>query len=159
MSLRYVLTPGGSAVVLSDTALKTMNHYRQIAPRSKEAGGQLFARFEGDDTIIVEATPPKWCDRRNRYNFHPSRWLQQQEIRKRYACGLHFVGDWHTHPESLPQPSQKDYRNMQECFNDSIHDLNRFIMIIVGYAEAPEGLHVTLIGQNSVQLMFCENSL
>jgi integrative and conjugative element protein (TIGR02256 family) len=158
LSLRYVLEQGGSAVVLTDEVLVTMNRYRQTGQNDKEAGGQLFAQFEGSDAIIVEATPPKWCDRRSRHHFQPNRWFQQQDIRKRYAQGLHFVGDWHTHPEPVPHPSKEDLCNMQECFKSSLHDLHAFIMIIVGYAQVPDGLHVALIEQNAVRLMTCENS-
>jgi integrative and conjugative element protein (TIGR02256 family) len=149
--------PGGSAVILTDAVLVTMNHYRQKEQSDKEAGGQLFAKFEGSDTVIVEATPPKWCDRRGRHHFQPNRWIQQQDIQKRYTQGLHFVGDWHTHPEPVPHPSQEDFRNMQECFKTSLHDLHAFIMVIIGYEQVPAGLHVTLIEQDAIRLMTCEN--
>jgi integrative and conjugative element protein (TIGR02256 family) len=145
MSLRFVIMHGGPAIILSDEALATMDRFRQINPRDKEAGGQLFARIEGIDTVIVEATPPGWLDRRARYRFWPNCWFQQREIRDRYAKGLHFVGDWHTHPEAMPRPSCEDIRNMVECFKASLHDLRAFVMIVVGTASAPEGLHVALI--------------
>lgn len=144
-------------MVLTDAALAAMNRFRQTGPRDKEAGGQLFARFDGTDTVIVEATSPKWLDRRNRYGFWPNRWIQQREIRERYTRGLHFVGDWHTHPEPIPYPSQEDFRNMQECFRHSLHDLHAFVMIVVGTAQAPAGLHVTLIEQNTIRVMICED--
>jgi len=115
VSLRYVLTLGETSVIISDEAIATMIRFRQLGSPQKEAGGQLFGRFDGSRTIIVEATSPKWLDRRGRAILHPNRWLQQREMRARYARGLHFIGDWHTHPEKNPQPSKEDLP--QRCIN------------------------------------------
>ncbi len=155
MTLRFVLKQGGPAIVLSQSVLDTMNRYRQTSLQHKEAGGQLFAQFIGADTVIVEATPPTQLDRRSRSRFWPNRLLQQREIRDRYKKGLHFVGDWHTHPESVPYPSSDDTQSMMECFKLSVHELQAFVLVIIGLNPAPEGLHVALIhGKVMKQLTF-----
>lgn len=153
VSLRYVLVPGGASVVITDQAIRTMKRFRQTGSMQKEAGGQLFGHFDGLRTIVVEATPPKLLDRRGRAIFRPNRWLQHREIRDRYARGLHFIGDWHTHPEKIPHPSNADLHNMAECFERSVHELHAFVMIIVGTALPPEGLHVSLIKKDDVLIM------
>ena len=153
MSLRYVLVPGGASIVITEQAITTMNRHRQAGSFQKEAGGQLFGRFDKARTIIVEATPPKWLDRRGRAKFRPNRWLQHREIRDRFARGLHFIGDWHTHPEKIPYPSSEDLQSMKECFERSVHELHAFLMIIVGTALPPKGLHVSLIKKDSVLTM------
>lgn len=159
MSLRYGFTPGGASLIISDKAISTMIRFRQIGSSQKEAGGQLFGHFDGSDTIIVEATRPKWVDRRGRTIFRPNRWLQHREIRDRYARGLHFIGDWHTHPEKIPRPSNEDLHNMTECFERSVHELHAFVMIIVGTALPPEGLHVSLVKKDEVLTMVQETVL
>jgi integrative and conjugative element protein (TIGR02256 family) len=150
VTLRFVEHLGGPAIVLTKSALSTINRYQQVASRDKEAGGQLFAKFEGADTVIIEATHPKWLDRRTRYGFRPNRWLQQLEIRDRHTKGLHFVGDWHTHPESVPNPSREDIFNMIECFNLSHHDLQAFVMVVIGIEPVPKGLYVALVQGETV---------
>ena len=150
VSLRYVLAPDSASIIITCEAIRTLKKFRQTVPLQKEAGGQLFGRFEGSRTIIVEATPPKWLDRRSKTTFHPNRWVQRLEIRNRYARGLHFVGDWHTHPERIPHPSNEDKRNMMECFERSVHELHAFVMIIIGTELLPEGLHVSLIKKDAV---------
>lgn len=151
MMLRYTLPQGGPALILSDPVLATFGRYRQLSPRAKEAGGQLFAQFHGADIILAEATPPKWLDRRSRNGFVPNRWTQQREIRERYTLGLHFVGDWHTHPEPVPRPSHDDIYSMIACFGQSLHELRAFVLIIVGTKPAPEGLYSAVIDRNTVQ--------
>lgn len=153
MTLRYVVATGGPALVLTDPALAAMTRFRQTGERDKEAGGQLFAIFEGVETLIVEVTPPKLLDRRTRHGFRPNRILQRREIRSRHKRGLHFVGDWHTHPEPNPRPSEDDLKNMQECFAKSVHELRTFAMIILGTDPLQTGLHVALVGAKSVQIL------
>ncbi len=159
MSYKYVLPIGTSAVVISDHAAETIKSFRQLEPQDKEAGGQLFARFNEKDTIIVEATKPKLLDRRSRSGFRPNRWLQRREIRERHKRGLHFVGDWHTHPEPVPVASAIDLSNTKDCFNRSQHELKAFVMIIAGTKDFPEGLYVALVEQNSLRPMAYEKSL
>ena len=150
MSLRYVLEPGGAALTFSNEVINTMIQYRQTCRFHRESGGQLFGHFSELRTLIVEATRPKWLDRRSRLEFKPNRWLQRREIHARYIEGLHFVGDWHTHPELTPHPSGEDFQNMKDCFERSVHGLNAFVMVVVGLAPPPAGLHISLIKKNSV---------
>jgi len=58
--------------------------------------------------------------------------------------GLHFVGDWHTHPEAIPTPSSSDIRTITEAVAKSRHHLFGFLMIVVGSGDFPTGLHVSL---------------
>jgi integrative and conjugative element protein (TIGR02256 family) len=56
----------------------------------------------------------------------------------------HYVGDWHTHPSPVPSPSGTDVFNISSCVASSEHELNGFLMIIVGTNPFPEGLRVSL---------------
>lgn len=156
MTLRYTLAPKGPAIVLPDLVLATFDQFRQRSPRDKEAGGQLFARFDGADTVIVEATKPTWLDHRHHQSFEPNRWLQQREIRKQRTRGFHFVGDWHSHPEPVPRPSFLDIQSMKECFLHSQHELKNFVLIVVGYRPGSAGVYVALVNHKVIQLNLAE---
>jgi integrative and conjugative element protein (TIGR02256 family) len=142
--IRYVIQPGGPGILVADRVLATLLRHRQSTPGAMEAGGQLFARFDGTETNVVEATGPTPFDHRGRFFFHPSRLFQRLEIRNCYKKGLHFVGDWHTHPQSYPRPSSEDRKSIHDCFLKSRHDLLAFVLIVVGTADPPSGLHVGL---------------
>lgn len=140
----YPIGDSGQALVLSDIVLEHLQSQRQIEPRSPEAGGQLFARFVAREIRIEEATGPHHTDKRGRTFYRPDRRAERKEIQDRYKSGLHYVGDWHTHPSTRPVPSSTDLRNIKECFLRSRHELNGFVLIIVGTAPAPEGLRVSV---------------
>lgn len=57
--------------------------------------------------------------------------------------GFHFVGDWHTHPEPVPTPSKFDKKTINEAVAKSRHNLQSFVMVIVGSGCLPAGLHVS----------------
>ena len=151
MILRYAPNEGGRLVVITDAALSTLLCFRQIRPRDTEAGGQLFARFDGAEVVIVEATPPTPRDYRTRFTFRPNRPLQRKAIEQRHKSSLHFVGDWHTHPEPQPTPSRDDLLGMQECFRMSTHDLSAFLMVIVGTQPPPHGWYVALVNSTGAK--------
>ena len=156
MTLTYRLEPGGPAVVLTEAVIETLLKHRQLELKDNEAGGQLFARFEGKDTIIVEATEPKNSDKRKRYWFEPNKHLQRQEIKAKHKNGEHFVGDWHTHPQSIPSPSGDDLKSIIDCFRKSHHELKAFLMVIVGTAELPEGLLVCLVDGSGLSQLYSQ---
>lgn len=149
---RYILTvdtlcyrcPGEAWLLeLAPAVLRHLGAHKQQRRLSCEAGGQLFARLDGSGRVrVVEATGPRRSDRRSIFGFEPDRRAERHEIAMRYEQGLHFVGDWHTHPQRIPAPSGRDERSMQEMVLQSAHDLPGFFMVIVGQAEFPAGLYV-----------------
>ncbi len=139
----------GQRIIFTDAVLGHFRKHNQSRIWRKEAGGQLFARFELPDIIVEEATGPRLCDLRTRFSFRPNRTAEQREIDNRHKKGLHFIGDWHTHPEEIPQPSHLDIASMQETVAKSVHNLNGFLMVIVGTKEFPSALSISLCdGEN-----------
>lgn len=144
MSVEYSLGSSRQRLVLGDAALNYMNRHQQKRWWQREAGGQLFARFHDEHLIVEEATGPRSGDKRSRISYIPHPAAEQREIDKRFGLGLHYVGDWHTHPEKFPVPSASDFVSIRNCFMKSRHDLNAFLLVIVGLAPLPAGLHVSL---------------
>lgn len=142
--IAYPLGTSGQTLILTDLVLAHFERHRQLTPESKEAGGQLFARFDGDIIRIERATGPRPSDRRSLMTFVPNRLAERREIKQLLRERLHYVGDWHTHPEPRPRPSRTDIDSFRDMFRKSRHRLESFVMVIVGTAAAPEGLFVGL---------------
>ena len=134
----------GTIVYFSVEVMKHFVEHRQEGKIKTEIGGQLFAKFVKNGVRVVRATEPNTTDRRGWAWFRPDQRMQNTEIKRLFGEGLHFVGDWHTHPECEPSPSSWDLKSMEDCFKKSSHELKAFVMVIVGRAPFPEGLWVSL---------------
>lgn len=134
----------GPSVEMADTVLDHLSRHRQTTCWKREAGGQLFAGFDGERWVVEKATGPRRSDLRSRFGFRPDRRAEQREIDQAFALGLHFIGDWHTHPEPVPKPSVDDLESVAEMVRESSHELPGFVMVIVGQQAPPNGLWVSL---------------
>jgi integrative and conjugative element protein (TIGR02256 family) len=131
-------------VEIAAPVVRRLHRYRQNRWWKREAGGQLFARIEGAHWSIVEATGPRKSDRRTRFGFVPDRTAEQAEIQDRFAKALHYVGDWHTHPEPRANPSEEDRTSMARMVAASSFQLPGLLMLIVGTEPTSDGLWLSL---------------
>ncbi len=143
--------PSGEELIISAHVLSIMSGFRQTWPFSCEAGGQLFATLQEKRVTITDATRPGILDIRRRFGFYSSRKSAQMAIDKRYEEGLHFVGEWHTHPEPYPTPSGADLDSMKEMVTLSKHALSGYIMLILGTAAGYKGLYASIHCRNHWQ--------
>ncbi len=140
---RYRIPDSDQVLVIAAAVAQTFERYRQDRD-SAEAGGLLFAEFLLPTIIIREATPPNSLDKRSRNGFVPCRKIHNELITQRFELGLHFVGEWHTHPEPRPFPSALDLESMYDSFIKSKHELSAFVLIIVGSRSPGLSLWVSL---------------
>ncbi len=117
-------------LVFADEVLDHFGLHRQTA--GPEVGGQLFGTFAGGIIRVTLATGPRSKDKKRRFLFIPSRVRERREITVCFMNGLHYLGDWHTHPEVSPRPSNIDLNSMRDCFTKSRHEHRAFVMVIVG---------------------------
>lgn len=157
--LMYAVGQSGQSLIIEQPVLQHFKRHQQKRWYQKEAGGQLFARFEGDRVVVADLTGPRKSDRRTRFSYEADRSDERREIEERYDLGQHYVGDWHTHPERLPQPSGLDIKSIGECVRKSGHALNAFLLIVVGTGELPGALCVLIHdGQQALRLIPDGNS-
>jgi integrative and conjugative element protein (TIGR02256 family) len=131
-----------SLLIISDRVQSHLKQNRQYKTSAPERGGQLFARFEPNKVIIERATGPRSSDRMSRFFFSPDRKSEQVEINSFFSEKLHYVGDWHSHPQPIAKPSDLDLRTMADCFTRSRHSLSHFVLVIVGQSSLPQCLWV-----------------
>ena len=118
-------------LTISPGVLKHFEKHQQKQPAALEAGGQLFARLSSEEVVIEKATGPRPSDFRARALYVPDRVTEQPEINHWHKKGLHYVGDWHTHREAMPRPSNSDRESIRESFIRSTHILRGFVLIVV----------------------------
>jgi len=141
---QFEIWPGVRKLILEPKVIEILRGFRQIDSAAAEAGGQLFGYFSEDAMICSYATGPKSKDQRSRYFFKPDAKLEQKDIDTQFAEGMHYFGDWHTHPEANPIPSGLDKRDFNRIVRQSKKQISCFIMIIVGTSNAEPGLFVAV---------------
>lgn len=115
----------------SSKPLVTLNKFRQIGLK-KEAGGLLFAKELESNIVEIEyVSIPTKFDWRSRFGFRPNKRAAQKLINENFNQGLYYVGDWHTHPQICPIPSDQDMKTIKDIFCKSTHNLNYLIMVIL----------------------------
>jgi integrative and conjugative element protein (TIGR02256 family) len=140
----YPIGTSGETVEVSDRVLGHLRRHRQMRLWQCEAGGLLFARIDGQRIRIERATGPRRTDSRTPFSYHADRKAEQREIDAMFNNGLHYVGDWHTHPEQVPSPSGRDLKTFASRVLMSTHQFNGILFGIVGRAEPPVGLLLLL---------------
>lgn len=158
MSIQYPIGESGQFLAIEQNVLDHFVKWRQVDPKMPEAGGQLFGAVEGQCIQVKLATGPRRSDRRGRFFFVADRLAERREISTLHKSGLHYFGDWHTHSQCIPTPSATDILSMADLFARSKHELNAFLMVIVGTAVFPEGLHVSLHEASSWSKLASKNS-
>jgi len=139
---KFNLPHSNQQILLNPSVLEVFSIYRQLKSEP-ESGGLLFAEFNFPQIYITEVSIPHSSDKRWRTYFIPNRILQRRLIRSQFKRGLHFVGEWHTHPTPVPLPSSVDLESMNEAFSKSRHELNYFMMVIVGNSHEKLNLWVS----------------
>lgn len=128
--------PDDSLQVLVDDAC--VQHWRKFRQRrfwQPEVGGLLFAPSVGSSdgrVHITKVSGPHASDRGKRYSLFLDHKLCLSEIEIQFTKGLHFVGYWHTHPETLPALSSVDKKAFRKVLRNGGLQVERFIAVVVG---------------------------
>ncbi|EKO3482258.1 Mov34/MPN/PAD-1 family protein [Vibrio fluvialis] len=120
----------GLSVYFSEKAIEQLHHYKQTGNKN-EAGGFLFGEIRAGVVTIKTVSTPNKADKRSRFGFSWNKREANKTIQENFKNGLHYLGDWHTHPCSQPTPSLDDTQAIRSTFLDSQHQLNYFIMLIL----------------------------
>lgn len=125
--------PCGASIWLSSRAIETMVTLASNAGRH-ETGGILIGRYsaEGWSADIVEATPKPRGSSSGWFWFQRSQNGLASLLQSRWQAGLHYLGEWHSHPGGLPLPSYPDIRAMQKIADDEAYRCSSPILVILG---------------------------
>lgn len=141
----------GVLITFTDECLGVLSSQRQTGWLAKEIGGQLFARFTPESVDVTVATITRGKSRRSRFGFFPDRDAERADVLSLFKQGLHYLGDWHTHPQDLPTPSSTDEWELRDIFVKSQHELPFMLLVVVGTTPPPAGLYVGAVTSSSVR--------
>jgi integrative and conjugative element protein (TIGR02256 family) len=119
-------------VLIEPIVLDTIKRHRQRSFTSPEAGGILLGYRRGFHLHLVHATEPGKKDRMTRTSFRRedgSHAAHALALWRRTDHEIDYLGEWHTHPETSPQPSTIDRCAWQEILRKRAET---FVFLIMG---------------------------
>lgn len=123
--------------------LQVFSDFAQVKAGSPESGGLLLGSEHGGNFDIVEATKPTKRDVRNLFSFTRNVYGHRDKAKKLWQQSqgtVGYLGEWHTHPEDYPTPSEKDRFEWQKLVNKREVG-NPLIVVIIGR----KGIYIELL--------------
>jgi integrative and conjugative element protein (TIGR02256 family) len=106
-----ILLSGGRIVMIADAVAERIQSFATSHGSTKEAGGILLGSYRGPHVEVVGCTVPLPKDKRRIFGFirrDPGHSAAAIAAWRTSGGIMTFVGEWHTHPEDNPMPSQTD---------------------------------------------------
>lgn len=137
-----------SLVVISTEVANILLSYRQLSDSSPESAGVLIGERRDIHIVITRLSEPSICDIRSRFMVDRISKHHQKAIDDAFRKSngeLHYLGEWHTHPENVPKPSMTDYTSWHKNLNSELP----LILIIAGRTHFWVGKKI----QNNIEVL------
>jgi integrative and conjugative element protein (TIGR02256 family) len=109
-------------VIIPSKVLTTLHRYRQHNFWHTEKGGIFLGRYRGQHIEVTDITLPQNTDIAGRFFFNRCSPFHQQYANKQWQesnSEITYIGEWHTHPERTPTPSQQDISEWRSKLADN----------------------------------------
>lgn len=121
-------------VVFSSEAAVQLARLARQADDGKETGGILFGAdcgLAGPLTVRQCGDPGPAAIRRRSYFRRDLAYATALAEQAAARDGSVWIGEWHTHPLSMPEPSDLDLRTYRQLLNDPVLAFPRILAVIV----------------------------
>ena len=112
-----------------DDAVQDAIYTARDAALPREVGGLLFGTYP--DSCSVHVTDVIMCAPGGLCDFERTT-PDPDAVKTLWDRGVHYVGDWHSHPHASPHPSSTDISTLIETANDPAAKCPAPIVLIVG---------------------------
>ena len=140
--LTYRLPGAAWSLAFPPAAVEHLHAHAQRRCWSKERVGQLYSADLSSSTVRIDAITTLG----SRWSSHTAVRLDMPAVlaerKKMFAAGLHCLGFWHSHPQTIPVPSQDDITMAADHAQAASAMFAGLVFVIIGTASAPDGLGV-----------------
>lgn len=140
-------------VVFEPQVLSVFWKYRQRFFWQPESGGILLGRRRGRHLEVLAATEPSPHDKRFTYFFSRGVEGHAEAAEQAWIRGGHqvdYLGEWHTHPQTIPTPSSMD--RAEWCKLVQQHpDMTTLLTVVVGTKELRVELRGRRVGYDVLE--------
>lgn len=143
----------GLKVQLAASALSSIRSAILAGDSRLETGGALFGPRDGS-AVLHALGPGPMAEHGARFFRRDIAFTQREADQVYRADGSQWIGEWHTHIDVPPSPSDLDLHTYLTHFADPDLNFNRFIAIVVAPSAPEPSLAVWLLErqQHSITL-------
>ncbi|MFI1773379.1 Mov34/MPN/PAD-1 family protein [Thalassobellus citreus] len=121
-------------IIIEGNVLELFETFKQTG-RKHERGGILLGEVSKAEIRIKKASIPTMFDSGSRFRFNRHKKSAQLFTDYEFYNSqgtIIYLGEWHTHPESIPSPSNIDIKMIATQFKKNKINESFLLMIIVG---------------------------
>lgn len=125
---------GDYKINITDSVIENLNNFRQTGNKH-EKGGVLLGCVYDNFIEINRISVPTFMDKSSKFSFIRDKKSAQIIIDYEFINSegkIIYLGEWHTHPENFPSPSDQDKKMIKEQFKKNSLNVNFIIMLIIG---------------------------
>lgn len=133
MIIKHYNSTGEHSILLPDYILKSI--YDVAKPHLPcEFGGILTGYRNANQEIIIDfEVPTMFKHTTTGFTRHPGNLNKYlKEVYAQSNGNIKYIGEWHTHPYSLPDFSPKDYKSLDEIAKDKNSKTESPFLLILG---------------------------
>lgn len=142
-------------LVITNEALNVLNQFKQTKNK-KEQGGVLLGEVNQNEIRITKISVPTTLDKSKKYSFIRSKISAQIIIDYEFYNSKGktiYLGEWHTHPENNPCPSNTDINMIKTQYDKNIINEDFLVMLIVGI----KSLYIAIYDGKKIERIFNED--
>lgn len=136
-------------IYIHQEALSVMKAFTQVQTAQPEAGGIILGKVKGNVVQVLKLSPPTELDKASRRNFERHRLSAQIVINYEFYNShqqITYLGEWHTHPEDFPTPSETDKKMIFQQFrNNKLH--TPFLLLFI---KGLKGIYAAVFEDNAL---------
>ncbi len=139
---------GNYEIYFTEDVLLLISKFKQIRHKQNEAGGILLGQVKKNSIYITRISFPSSHDKSSRYSFSRNKNNAQAIIDYEFHNSNRrtiYLGEWHTHPEEFPTPSNTDRKMIKDQF--SKNKLNE--PFLLQYIQGTKGFYLALLKPDS----------
>lgn len=138
--MKYRTCTENFSVELAENVCYKFRSYIKNYDYNIESGGILVGLLNPahNSILITDITEPYSTDKRTRYRFQRMENGHQEAMNQLWEQSNFkktYLGEWHTHKQEKPQPSNIDVRNWIRISNKNSNNSEKLFFIIVGTEE------------------------
>ncbi len=130
-------------ILICDSVIQILSSHKQEEKDKYEVGGILLGQVKGNEIYILRLSTPNKYDNASKYGFVRDKDMAQIIVDYEFINSNKktiYLGEWHTHPEDFPKPSNVDRKMMKDQFQKNTLNEPYLILAIQGHEELYLGL-------------------